>query len=174
MGLAAMMTLAVLLAMTALAAWAQQDMQAELSLERTVQSAGLLPAAGEYVRYDLVITNSGGSEIAGQKLWVDFAPAQGEGTSAVFTVPAVPPGKSVQLHLGPFKMHEAGEHFLALGMNAQGDPNAPDEVSLDTGRPADSVTAYSPALAATLPVGIGVAAAGAGLVGWSFARRKKA
>ena len=174
MGLAAMMALAVLLAMTALAAWAQQDMQAELSLERTVQSAGLLPAAGEYVRYDLVIANSGGSEIAGQKLWVDFSPARGEGTSAVFTVPALPPGKSVQLYLGPFKMHEAGEHFLTLGMNAQGDPGAPDEVSLGIAGPADSVTAYSPALAATLPVGIGVAAVGAGLVGWSFARRKRA
>lgn len=174
MGLAAMMTLVALFAVAVLAAWAQQDMQAGLSLERTVQSAGLLPAAGEYVRYDLVITNTGGSEIVGQKLWVDFAPAQGEGTSAVFTVPAVPPGKSVQLHLGPFKMHEAREHFLTLGMNAQGDPNAPDEVSLDIASPADSVTAYSPVLAATLPVGIGVAAVGAGLVGWSFARRKKA
>lgn len=175
MGLTAVkFALVALLAVAAAAAWAQEDMQAELSISRTIQSQGLLPAAGDYVRYDVTITNTGSSAIEGQRLWADFAPAQGAGSSASFAVPAISPGSNVQLHLGPFKMHVAGEHMLRLGVNGQGDPGTPDEVTLNTAGPADSITAYSPAVSATLPVGMGLIAAGAGFVAWHFARRRRA
>lgn len=159
-------------ALFVLAASAQQEMQATVSIERTVQYQGLLPAAGDYVRYDITITNTGSLPIEGQKLWVDLAPAGEQGDAAVFSVPQIEPGKSVQIHAGPFKMHAAGEHLLSLGINRQGDRGLPDDLTLDITGEADSVTAYSPAVAATLPVGMGLIFAGAGFIAWHFARRK--
>ncbi len=173
MGLTAVNIAVVLLALTLLPALAQQDMQARVSLERTVQYPGLLPVAGDYVRYDITIENTGTLPIGGQKLWVEFSPEQGEGSSAVFEMPAIAPGDSAQLHIGPFKMHSAGEHLLTLGVNSQGDPSLPDDVALDIAGPADSVTAYSPSVATALPAGMGLIAAGAGFIVWHFARRRR-
>lgn len=157
-----------------------QGGQAELSLERHMQSQELLPAAGDYVRYDVTIKNTGQSAIKGMSLWVKFAPVQGSelGSSAKFEVPLVATGGSAQLHLGPFKLHEAGEHVLYVGINKAGDAQSPDEVALNTkpGVPVDSVTALEPAAAAALPVGIGIAASGVGILAWVFfyVRKKRA
>jgi hypothetical protein len=175
MGSAAVKTVFLaLLAVAVLPALAQQGMQAELSISRTVQSQGLLPAVGDYVRYEVTIENTGSLPIEDQKLWVRFAPAQGEGSSAVFQLPDIAPGTSAQLHLGPFKMHSAGEHLLALGANSEGDPSLPDGIVLNVSGQADPVTAYSPTVAATLPAGMGLIAAGAGFIVWHFARRRRA
>lgn len=161
----------VVLAM--LAAWAQQEMQAEVALERTVQYSGLLPAEGDYVRYEITVTNIGSLPIEGQKLWVDLAPAGEQGAGAAFSVPQIAPGTSVQIHAGPFKMHSAGEHLLAIGMNSQGDRGLPDDVALNITGQVDPITAYSPSVAATLPVGTGLVLAGAGFIAWHFARRNR-
>lgn len=143
--------------------------QAELSLERHVQSKGLFPAAGDYVRYDVTVKNIGSSSIEERSLWANFVPVQNggggdveEGSSARFEVPSLAPGASAQLHLGPFKLHGAGEHVLYVGINREGDAKSPDDVALNTrpGVPVDSVSALDPAAAAALPAGMGIAAAG--------------
>lgn len=160
-------------ALAILAAAAQQELQAQVSIARTVQYQGLLPVVGNYVRYEITITNTGSLPITGQKMWADFSPAGEQEAGAVFAVPEIPPGKSTQMHVGPFKMHAAGEHVLALGMNGQGDRNLPDDVALNITGQVDAVTAYSPTVAETLPVGMGLAFAGAGFIAWHFARRKR-
>jgi hypothetical protein len=71
-------------------------------------------------------------------------------------------------------MHSAGEHLLALGANSEGDPSLPDGIVLNVSGQADPVTAYSPTVAATLPAGMGLIAAGAGFIVWHFARRRRA
>jgi hypothetical protein len=161
-----------LVALALLAASAQQEMQAGLYVERTVQYQGLLPVAGDYVRYEITVTNTGSSAIEGQKLWVDFAPAGEGGDGAAFAVPEIAPGASAQIHAGPFKMHAAGEHLLALGMNRQGDRALPDDVALDITGQVEPVTAYSRALATALPAGTGLVAAGIGFIIWHFVRRR--
>jgi hypothetical protein len=154
-----------------------QSGQAELSLERHVQSQGLFPAAGDYVRYDVTVKNTGPSAIEGMSLWVNFVPVQGNevGSSARFEVPLITPGASTLLHLGPFKLHGAGEHALYLGINRAGDAKSPDDIALNTkpGVAVDSVTALEPAVIAVLPAGVGIAAAGAGLLAWLFFMREK-
>lgn len=154
-----------------------QSGQAELSLERHVQSQGLFPAVGDYVRYDITIKNTGLSTIEGMSLWVNFVPVQANnaGSMAKFEVPLLAPGTSTQLHLGPFKLHAAGEHALYLGINRAGDAKSPDEVALNTkpGAPVDSVTAFEPAAAAVFLAGAGLAAAGVGLLAWLFYVRKR-
>lgn len=162
-----------LFALVVLAASAQQEMQAEVALERTVQYQGLLPVVGDYVRYDITITNTGSLTIEGQKLWVDFAPAGEQGAGTAFTVPEIAPGASVQIHAGPFKMHTADEHTVALGMNSKGERSLPDEAALNITGQEDPVTAYTPAVAATLPVGMGLIFAGAGFIAWHFVRRRQ-
>lgn len=149
-----------------------QSGQAELSLERHVQSQGLFPAAGDYVRYDVTVKNTSPSAIEGMSLWVNFVPVQGSdvGSSARFEVPLLAPGASTLLHLGPFKLHSAGEHALYLGINRAGDAKSPDDIALNTkpGVSVDSVTALEPAVIAVLPAGVGIAAAGTGLLAWLF------
>jgi len=157
-------------------AWAQGTMSVDISVSRSVQSQGLLAAAGDYVRYEITVTNSGRSEIADQSLWVRLASEGGRTNSqASFSVPDLEPGQSAQIHAGPFKTLEAGQHFLYLGINSHGSPDAPDGVStnLPAGAPADSFLVYSPALATALPVGAGLAAAGAVIISVIFFRRKR-
>lgn len=161
-----------LVTLVMLAASAQQEMQAEIALEHTIQYQGLLPATGDYVRYTITITNTGVSAIEGQKLWVAFAPPGKGDAYAVFVVPHVAQGESVQIHAGPFKMHSVGEHLLAFGMNSQGQRGLPDDVAMNIVGHADSVTAYSPLMAATLPLGMGLIFAGIGVIVWRLAHKR--
>jgi hypothetical protein len=174
---AALVLLAATIAACVSADASAQSGQAELSLERHVQSQGLFPAAGDYVRYDITVKNTGPSAIEGMSLWVNFVPVQGSdvGSSARFEVPLLAPGASAQLHLGPFKLHSAGEHALYLGINRAGDAKSPDDIALNIkpGVPVDSVTALEPAVVAVLPAGVGIAAAGTGLLAWLFFMREK-
>lgn len=164
----------------------EKRLQASLSIERHLQSQWplLFPAAGDYVRYDITVKNTGQSGIGGRSLWVNFVPVQdGDdnnnssgggrqeiGSSAKFEVPLLAPGASTQLHVGPFKLHGDGNHALYLGIDKDGDAKSPDDVALNTqpGVPVDSVFAFDPAAAAALPAGIVIAAAGAALLGWLF------
>lgn len=157
-------------------AWAQEEMSAVVSVERHVQSQGLFPAAGDYVQYDVTVTNSGQSEIAGQSLWVRLESEGGRTDSqASFSIPALAPGQSVQIYAGPFKTHEAGRHSLYLGINGLGSPEQDNEVALSVplSVPADSFAVYSPAFAVALPVGAGLAAAGAAILVVFLFRRKR-
>lgn len=178
--LAAALALLLLLWQACAPAFAQEKgEQASLSLERHRQSQGLFPVAGDYVRYDVTVKNTGQSAIEGRSLWVNFVPLQGggraEGSSARFEVPLLAQGASAQLHVGPFKLHGAGEHALYVGINRQGDVKSPDDVALNTkpGTPVDTVTALDPAAAAALPAGMGIAAAGVALLAWLFFYARK-
>jgi len=177
LALLAAATLALLAAALCVSDASAQSGRAELSLERRVQSQGLFPATGDYVGYDVTIKNTGPSAIEGMVLWVKFVPAQGAevGSSARFEVPLIAPGASAQLHLGPFKLHGAGDHALYLGINKAGDAKSPDEVALNTkpSVPVDSITALEPVAAVVLPAGIGLAATGAGLLAWLFYAKKR-
>jgi len=158
------------------AAWAQSEMSADISVSRHVQSQGLLASTGDYVRYEVTVTNSGQSVTSGQSLWVKLESEGGRTNSqASFSIQSLEPGQSTQIHVGPFKTLEAGEHRLYAGINDQGDPEEPDDVmtNLVPGVPADSFAVYSPALATALPVGAGLAAAGAAIISIIFFRRKR-
>lgn len=167
---------AVAAVIAAYPAWAQEEMSAAVSVVRHIQSQGLFPAAGDYVQYDITITNSGQPEIAGQSLWVRLESEGGRTDSqASFSIPALSPGQSVQIHAGPFKTHESGQHSLYLGINDLGSPEQDDEVvlSMPTGVPADSFDVYPPAFALALPVGAGLAAAGTAILVVFLFRRKR-
>ena len=162
--------------MVVCAAWAQGELSADISVSRNIQSRGLIVATGDYVQYEITVTNSGQSEINGQSLWVRLETEGGKTSSqASFSIPRLALGQSAQIHAGPFKTHEAGEHSLYLGINSQGSPEKPDSVStnLAPGAPVDSFIVYSPALATSLPIGAGLAAAGAAIISIIFFRRRK-
>lgn len=157
-------------------AWAQSEMLADVSISRHIPSRGLLTAVGDYVQYDITLTNSSQSELADQSLWVRLESEGGRTNSqASFSIPALAPGSQVVIHVGPFKILEAGGHFLFLGINRQGSPDAADDVltNLSPGRPADSFDVYSAALATTVPIGVGIASAGAIILTFFFFRRKR-
>lgn len=157
-------------------AQAQSEMSADISISRHVQSQGLLPAVGDYVRYEISVTNSGQSAIAGQSLWVRLESEGGRTNStASFSISSLEPGSKTVIHAGPFKTLEAGEHHLFVGINEDDDPSQEDDVltNLAAGRPADSFGVYSQALATTIPVGIGIASAGAIILTVVFSRRKR-
>lgn len=124
----------------------------------------------------MTVTNSGQSAISGQSLWVKLE-SEGGGTKlqAIFSVPSLEPGQSAQIHVGPFKTLEAGEHFFYVGINSQGKPGESDSIATNLApeEPADSLTVYSPAFATTLPIGAGLAAAGAAIISAIFFRRKR-
>lgn len=138
---------------------------AELDVVRHVQSPGLLPAAGEYVRYDVTVRNTGGVPIEGQQLWARFASRTNESASS-FSIPYIAPGESRQFHLGPFKMPETGDYYLYLGINGDGTPGVPGSVDLNylPDQSADTIAAYDPAVVMLVPAGAAIAAAGAALV----------
>jgi hypothetical protein len=155
--------------------------QASLSVKRHIQSKGPFPVAGDYVFYDIQIKNVGLSAVASRSLWVNFVPVHSNmvlttaGTSSKFEVPSLAPGASVQLHLGPFKLHTAGEYALYVGIvNSSGNEKGSNdiEINIDPQVPVDSVIALEPAVAGMIPVGMGVALAGVILLTWMLYLRK--
>lgn len=156
--------------------WAQaeQDMSAELEVSRRLQSVGLVPVVGEYVSYDVMIKNTGGSTIEHQLLWVHFVSDNGKTDSkATFSIPQLAPDASAELRIGPFKMLASGNHCLYLGANRDGDMEAPNQVTLNylPDKCADSITSYAPVVATWLPAGAGLVLAGVALLGWYLVRR---
>lgn len=152
----------------------QENRSAELQISRELQSGELVPIIGDYVSYEVTVKNTGSSVIEGQLLWVHFASAHGKTDSkAAFSIPALAPGASTRLHIGPFKMLESGEHCISLGVNRDGDLEAPNQVALNylPNQCADSITSYAPALATLLPAGAVLALAGAIFLGWPLKRR---
>ena len=144
------MTLFLAFAVLVLAAWAQQ----EISVLR--QSPAIIEV-GDYVSYEATVANAGASA-EGETLQVRFVSAGGESDSrAEFTIPSLAPGQTKQLHLGPFKVAEAGEHFLYLGT--------------ESAEPTDSFIAYSDGAGNVAVAGAAVAGAGGALVVWYLKKR---
>jgi hypothetical protein len=140
----------LILAVLVLAAWAQQ----EISVSR--QSPAIIEA-GDYVSYEATVTNAGAPASEGA-LQVHFVSAGGKSDSrAEFTIPSLAPGQTKQLHLGPFKVVEAGEHFLYLGT--------------ENVEPADSFVAYGAGTGNAAVAGAAVAGAGGALVAWYLKKR---
>ena len=147
------MTLFLAFAVLVLAAWAQQ----EISVLR--QSPAIIEA-GDYVSYEATVANASASAEE-ETLQVRFVSAGGESDSrAEFTIPSLAPGQTKQLHVGPFKVAEAGEHFLYLGTE-----------SAEPAELADSFIAYSDGAGNVAVAGAAMAGAGGALVVWYLKKR---
>lgn len=133
------------------AAWAQQ----EVSVLRQSPNAIMIIEAGGYVSYEAIVTNTGDAVADESVLYTRFVSAGGRSYSqAEFTVPSLSAGQSKHLHLGPFKVMQAGEHFLFLG-KADNSMN-----------PADSFIAYGSGTGNAILVGTAIASAGGALLAW--------
>jgi hypothetical protein len=155
--------------------WGQGAASAEVTLVRKFQSSGLFPVEGQYVGYSATIKNTGAETMQGEFLCVSFRSAgTGSDSNATFQIPALSPGQSKELSLGPFKIVGSGWHGLYLGINRTGKPGEPNDLSLNysPGSPADSFAVYSPALANAIPVGAAVAAAGAAILALYMKKRR--
>jgi hypothetical protein len=140
----------MMIMMLVAAAWAQQ----EVSVSR--QAPAMIIEAGGYVSYDVTVTNAGDAARPEGVVEARFASAGGKSDShAEFRVPALLPGHSKQLHVGPFKVAEAGEHFLHLD-----------------GKPADSFVAYGRGTGYSILAGLALAGAGAALLVVRYIRRR--
>lgn len=136
--------------MTVAAAWAQQ----EVSVSR---QGPLIIEAGGYVSYDVTVTNAGDAATPKGVVAAHLTSAGGKSDSrAEFAVPPLLPGHSKQLHAGPFKIAEAGEHFLHLD-----------------GRPADSFVAYGRGTGYSILAGVALVGAGAALLLVRYMRRRE-
>jgi len=127
-------------------------------------SSGYLPVVEGYVEYEVKLTNGGGVALENQSLRVSLV-SDGNRThaSVAYSVPLLAPGESKILHLGPFKMEEDGEHRLLAELGG---------VAL--GYKPDSFVVYRPEAVQAALVAIPLIAAGAGIVGFSLYRKRKA
>jgi hypothetical protein len=155
--------------------WGQGAASAEVTLVRKFQSSGLFPVEGQYVGYSATIKNTSVDMMQGEFLWVSFrSVSAGSDSDATFQIPALSPGQSKELSLGPFKMVENGEHRLYLGVNRTCRLGEPNDLALNyaPGSPADSFAVYSPATAISIPAGAAVAAAGAAILALYIKKRR--
>jgi hypothetical protein len=127
-------------------------------------SSGYLPVVEGYVEYEARLTNGGGAALENQSLRVSLV-SDGNRThsSAAYSVPLVGPGENKILHLGPFKMEEDGGHRLLAEL---------DGAAL--GYKPDAFVVYRPEAVQAALVAIPLIAAGAGIVGFSMYRKRKA
>ena len=120
-----------------------------------MRHAPVIIEAGGYVSYDVTVTNAGDAPAAESDLAARFVSAGGKSDShAEFTVPPLLPGQSKQLHVGPFKAAEAGEHSLYLD-----------------GGLADSFVAHGQGTGYGAAAGVALACAGILLVAWYLRMR---
>lgn len=138
-------------------ALANQDPQMTVGIVSKHFSSGYLPAAEEYVEYQIKLTNNGNVAIQNQSLWTLFE-SQGNHTHDVrsYIITSLNPGESKAFFLGPYKMREIGSHRLFLGVNTKGNPSLPNEVSLgfQPDNPVDSFFVYDTLFVQVLPTGI--------------------
>lgn len=125
------------------------------------QSPAIIIEAGDYVSYEATVTNAGGAAPGEGTLQAHFVSAGGKSDSqAEFAVPPLAPGQSKHLHLGPFKVAQAGDHFLYLGT--------------DGAELADSFVAYGDGTGNAAVAGVAIASAGGALVAWYLRNRTRA
>lgn len=119
-----------------------QSELAEISVTRIFPESGLLPEAHQYVRFDIAIKNMGAGSISNQTLWALFASSGGKtNTLVTHALPDINPSETKTIHLGPFKMHEGGQHALYMGINSQSNSSLPIEVDIGKG-PGDSFDSF--------------------------------
>jgi len=148
----------------------------DLNWSKQHVSSGTMPLVNEYVRYDVTITNRASVPIENQVLWVSFVSAGGKTqVHTAFAVPTVEAGSSTTLNLGPFKMREAGEHYLFMGINSYGNLAFPNEVALNyqPSDPVDKFMVYKPTEMQAIPVAMSIAAGGAALGALHFSKKRK-
>lgn len=127
-------------------------------------SSGYLPVVEGYVEYEARLTNGRGGALENQTLQVSLVSDDGRTrSSAAYSVPLLNPGDTKTLHLGPFRMEGEGGHRLLAEMDG-----------VDLGYSPDSFTVYRQEVLQAALIAIPLIAAGAGLVGFSLYRRRKA
>jgi hypothetical protein len=125
--------------------FALYDLTAEVTWSKQY-SANFPPTVNDYVSYEFTLENTGRLPIQDQFMWVDFVSDSGKtGVHTSFAIPDMGSGESSKLHIGPFKLREAGEHRLFIGANKQGDSALLNEVGLNysLGQPVDVITVYA-------------------------------
>lgn len=149
---------------------------ADLAWSKQYVSSGTMPLVNEYVRYYVTITNRAGLPIENQVLWVSFVSA-GSKTQVytTFAIPTLEAGSSTTLNLGPFKMREAGEHYLFMGIKGDGNPALPNEIMLNYERsdPVDKFMVYEPTESQVIPIAVSIAASGAAVTALHFSKKRK-
>ncbi len=149
----------------------------EITLSRLHSGSETLPTVNDYVQYDVSIKNTSDIPVTNQSLWVSFTSSGGKtSVSTAFSVQNLLSGESKSLHLGPFKLREAGEHRLNMGMNSQGNSSLPNEISSNYGLndPVDRFTVFETTNQLLVPIiGSSIIAAAAVLIGISLYRNKK-
>jgi len=127
-------------------------------------SAGYVPVVGSYVEYEVRLENEGSHSIENQWLKVSLGAENNRtNSSAEYSILSIAPSESMILHLGPFKMEAEGEHRLLAEI---------DGVTLNY--EPDSFNVYKQETLQTVYVAIPLIAAGAGLIGFSIYRKKRA
>jgi hypothetical protein len=153
----------------------QAAASAEVILVRKFQTPGLFPVEGQYVSYGATVKNIGSVTLRGESLWATFRSSEGkDGSQASFQIPALLPGQSKELRLGPFKMVGSGQHSLYLGINRSGNAEEPNDLQLNYSAQAaaNSFVVYSPATATAMPAGVAVAAAGVAILALYMRKRR--
>lgn len=152
-----------------LVAWAQQ----EVTVSR--QSPAIIIEAGHYVSYEATVTNLGDASTGEGKLQAHFVSAAGgkSDSQAEFAVPPLAPGQSKQLHLGPFKVVQAGEHLLYVGMDNDDDDDGDGSSGGGADELADSFVAYADGTGNAAVAGAAIAGAGGVLVAWYLKKKAK-
>lgn len=120
---------------------------AVLTFSKQYSAERSAPVVNDYVKYDVTILDKSNMPIENQILWVSFMSKDGiTSVHTTFQIPRIAPNEEAVLHLGPFKMREAGEHLLFLGINSIGNSSLPNEVSLnyDSTEPIDRVQVSLP------------------------------
>jgi hypothetical protein len=149
--------------------------QLSTEVELTKTFSGLLPVEGEYVSYDITLTNTGNASIENRSMWTLFVSEGGKTHSAAsFAISSLEPDEKKMLHLGPFKMSE-GQHSLFLGINRQGNSSISNDLSISYGpdKPADSFYVFDPLQLDLMIAGVAATAIGAGLLASIYIYKKR-
>jgi hypothetical protein len=145
------------------AASGQQDPAIDMQIVAKHYSSGFLPVVDSYVEYEVRLDNNGGAALEDRTLEVSLVSDDGIDSSAAYSVPLISPGGSMTLHLGPFKMEGEGDRRLVAELDGAALSFEPD-----------SFTVYRQESIYALLIAIPLIAAGAGLVGFSIYRKRRA
>ena len=162
--IAYMSLFSVLLTLPVAAAFGQQ-LPTDVSMQVVSKhySSGYMPVTGSYVEYEVRLENRGEGTLENRTLDVSLVFGDDEThSSAAYSVPLLGPGDGTTLYLGPFRMEGEGEHHLIA------------EIDDAAGYSLDSFTVYRQEAVHAALIAIPLTVAGAGLVGFSLYRRRKA
>jgi hypothetical protein len=145
------------------AASGQQDQDIDMEIVARHYSSGYLPVVDSYVEYEVRLENNGEVALEDNILEVSLVSNDGIDSSAAYSVPLISPGGSMTLHLGPFKMEGEGDRRLVAELEGASLRFEPD-----------SFTVYRQEATYAILIAIPLIAAGAGIVGFSIYRKRRA